>query len=367
PQGRLTVDPSAILWNVSTQKWTEVGHNVSSKSAVTFKLLYSNWQNGQPMSKEDLIYSMYFPVEWGTQTGPNDLTYDPEYTAQAQVALPLLKGIKFMDDKTVTSYVDMWHFDKKEIADFASVWASTPWEISAATERIVTDGKFAYSKSQAAVKGVDWLSLIVPSHADAISKELQKMKAEGFVPAPLKGIITVQDAIKRYDASIQWIAQHRHAIIGNGPFILNRYDPSARVISLLAFRDSTYPFSKDFWTKYQSPHIATIDSVTPSTLPRIATIGEPYSLAAKISINGMPSDKVIVRYFISNKDGKLILQGNATKNEERGSYAVNLSGNETKMLSYGPNQLEIFVHSIDALKPDIFRTTIIGLFSGKNL
>jgi peptide/nickel transport system substrate-binding protein len=151
------VDPDAIIWNVSSQKWMPVGLNMTSKSEVTFKLLYSNWQNGQPMTKADLIYAMYFPVEWGTKTGPNDTTFDPEFTSQAQVALPLLKGIKFLDDNTIVSYVDLWHFDKKEIADFASVWASTPWEIMAATERLVVDGKFAYSKSEAMVKDIDWL------------------------------------------------------------------------------------------------------------------------------------------------------------------------------------------------------------------
>lgn len=361
PNGHLEVDPRAIIWNVSSQKWKPVGNNTTSKSAVTFKILYSDWQNGQPMTKEDLIYSMYFPVEWGTKTGPNDITFDPEFTAQAQVALPLLKGIKFLDDSTITSYVDLWHFDKKEIADFASVWASTPWEIMAATERLVTDGKFAYSKSEATVKNIDWLSLIVPSHANAISQELKKMQSEGFIPGPLQGIITKEDAMRRYKSSIDWITQHHHAVIGNGPFVLNRYEPTARVISLLAFNDSTYPFKKGYWAKYEVPHIATIGAVSPSTLPKIVHIGNPFTLIAKISINGVPSDNVNLRYFLSNKDGKLIIQGNGTESNEQGRYLINLNENQTKLLSYGPNQLEIFVHSNDALKPDVFTTTLIGL------
>jgi hypothetical protein len=44
-----------------------------------------------------------------------------------------------------------------------------------------------------------------------------------------------------------------------------------------------------------------------------------------------------------------------------GHYAVHLSGNQTKHLSEGPNEFNMFVQSYDALKPDIFATTIIGL------
>ena len=68
--------------------------------------------------------------------------------------------------------------------------------------RLVSHGKFAYSRSQATVKNIDWLSLVIPNHAEAILQELKKMKNEGFIPAPLIGVITKQDAIKRYDASI---------------------------------------------------------------------------------------------------------------------------------------------------------------------
>ena len=43
---------------------------------------------------------------------------------------------------------------------------------------------------------------------------------EQFVLPPLKNIVTVKDAIRRYDASIRWIENHGHAIISNGVFTL---------------------------------------------------------------------------------------------------------------------------------------------------
>ena len=50
PEKRLAVDKDAISWNPVNQKWQEVGTN-TSKSKVTFHVVYSNWQNGQPMTK----------------------------------------------------------------------------------------------------------------------------------------------------------------------------------------------------------------------------------------------------------------------------------------------------------------------------
>jgi peptide/nickel transport system substrate-binding protein len=358
---RLNVDPNAIIWNVSAQKWTGAGQNASSKSAVSYKILYSNWHNGQPMNKADLLYPMYFTFEWGTMSGINDTSYDPEFTSQAQVALPLLKGIKFLNDSHITSFVDFWHFDKKEIAEFGSVWGSSPWEISAATERLVANGKFAFSRSQATVKNVDWLSLIIPNHAEAILQELKRMKNEGFIPSPLIGVITKQDAIERYDASIEWISKHRHAVIGNGPFILDNYNPGGRMITLNALRDPTYPFEKGYWARYETPHVASISDFTPATLPRVISIGQPYSFETRVLVNGIPSNNVTVVYFISDKDGKLLVQGNAEKTDQVGQYAVHLNGNQTKYFSQGPNELKMFVQSYEALKPDIFTTTIIAL------
>ncbi|MGH9977920.1 MAG: ABC transporter substrate-binding protein, partial [Nitrososphaeraceae archaeon] len=177
------------------------------------------------MSPADLLYPQYFVFEWGLDSGdPADLTKDPEYMSSVQPGLPLIKGIRFLDNQTVVeSYVDQWHFDEKELAGTAAVWAGTPWEITAAAERLVTSGKAAFSRGEASSKNVPWLSLIISSHAAMIRNELADMKAERFVPVSLRDFVTPQEANERYDASIKWIDAHKHAVIGNGPFYLDSY------------------------------------------------------------------------------------------------------------------------------------------------
>ena len=349
PEKRLTVDSDALKWNPSNQEWDKVGEN-TSKSKVTYNIIYSNWQNGQPMNKADLIYPLYFQYEWSSKTNSTDVTFDPEYAAQAKIALQYQRGTKFLDDSTVISFVDYWHFDSKEIAEFASVWATSPWEVNAAIERLVKNNILAYTRSEATVKNIEWLSLIIPSHAQAIKLELEKMKSERFVPAALKNSVTVEDAIKRYDASIKWIAEHNHAIIGNGPYQIKNYNPTGKVITLTAFRDSTYPFAKGYWSNFETPKLAKFEKVQQ---PKVVTSGLPLTITGNITIGGNYDSNASLTYFISDKSNRLVIQGEGEWIDNKGNFMITINGNATKGMSIGPNSFELFVKSNYALRPDI--------------
>lgn len=357
PEKRLAVDNDAVTWNPSDQKWEDVGKN-TSKSKVTLHLVFSNWQNGQAMNKADLIYQLYFPYEWSSKINSTDQTYDPEYAQPAQVALKYLRGTKFLNNSTLVSFVDYWHFDKKEIADFASVWATSPWEVNAAIERLVKNGVFAYSRTEATVKNIEWLSLIIPSHAQAIKQELEKMKAEGFVPAPLKGMVSVDEALKRYDASIKWITEHNHAIIGNGPYEIKNYNPAGRVISLAAFRDSSYPFPKGYWSIYESPKLAKFEKVQ---YPKIVTRGLPLKISGNVTIGGNYISNATLTYFIFDKDNHQVTQGTGKWIDDNGNFLIAINGSSTKAMSIGPNSFQLFVKSNYALRPDIYSGIFISV------
>jgi len=357
PEKRLAVDNDAVTWNPSDQKWEDVGKN-TSKSKVTLHLVFSNWQNGQAMNKADLAYQLYFPYEWSSKINSTDQTYDPEYAQPAQVALKYLRGTKFLNNSTLVSFVDYWHFDKKEIADFASVWATSPWEVNAAIERLVKNGVFAYSRTEATIKNIEWLSLIIPSHAQAIKQELEKMKAEGFVPAPLKGMVSVDEALRRYDASIKWITEHNHAIIGNGPYEIKNYNPAGRVISLAAFRDSSYPFPKGYWSIYESPKLAKFEKVQ---YPKIVTRGLPLKISGNVTIGGNYISNATLTYFIFDKDNHQVTQGTGKWIDDNGNFLIAINGSSTKAMSIGPNNFQLFVKSNYALRPDIYSGIFISV------
>jgi len=357
PEKKLEVDKDAVTWNPSSQSWQDVGKN-TSKSKVTLHIVYSNWQNGQPMSKADLIYPLYFLYEWSSKSNSSDLSYDPEYAAQAQVALKYLRGTKFLNDSNVVSYVDYWHFDKKEIADFASIWASSPWEVNTAIERLVKNGMFAYSRSEATVKNIEWLSPIIPSHAQAIKQELEKMKTERFVPPALKDVVTVDEAIKRYDASIKWITEYNHAIIGNGPYEIQNYNPTGKVISLSAFRDSSYPFPKGYWSIYETANLAKFEKVQH---PKVVTKGLPLKISGNVTIGGNPDSNATLTYYLFDKINRLIVQGEGKWIDDKGNFVIAINDTATRAMSIGPNEFELFVKSNSALRPDIYNGIFIAV------
>jgi peptide/nickel transport system substrate-binding protein len=365
PLDKLKVAPDALLWNPTTQQWKNVGDNgTTAKSKVTYKILYSNWHNGIPMDKSDLLYSQYFLFEWGTNNGQNDRTVDPQYTSSAATGIPYEKGIKFLANDEVEYFSDFWHYDKNQIAGFAaSSWPAQPWEITAATERLVTGGKLAYSRGEATARNIDWLSLIIPQHANLIKTELQKMKDESFIPPALKGIVTVDEAKKRYDASIRWITNHNHAVISNGPFYLDSYNPSGRIITIKAFRDPSYPFEQGHWSYFENPKLADIGKVE---APQFIKRGQPTKIQISIKVNGQPTNDALVNYFVSDRDGRLVVHGqvqptNNTGNNPSGTYEINIQGNETSKLSVGPNTLKIFATSKEAYRPAVATNILLAI------
>lgn len=348
PYDKLEVDPEAIVWN-SKNGWITAEENSKSLSKVTYKILYSNWHNGIPIDKSDLLYSLYFLFEWGSDDGVNDLTKDPEYTSRVKVALPLYKGFKFSSNDTLESFIDIWHFDKKEIAGNTGLWPQEPWEITAATERLVLSNILSFSKSQAITKNADWLSLVVPEHANLIKKELIKMKNEKFVPLPLKKIVTVDEAIKRYDASIKWIEDRQHAVISNGPFFLDSYNPSGRTMEIKAFRDNTYPFEQGYWSHLEKPKTIQIKNFTHS---KYIKIGQEKLINFQSFADDIPESNISIYYFLLDYSGKIVKSGEATSiKDQNGFFQILLDEHLTKNLTLGPVTLKIFANSKEALRP----------------
>jgi peptide/nickel transport system substrate-binding protein len=397
PTERMYVSADAQTWDPFSKQWKKAGNDTLALSKVDYKLLFSKWHHGIAMDKSDILYPLYFAFEWGTDEGKGDLTVDPEYTAAVKVALPLLKGIRFINDTAVESFIDQWHYDKKEIADSATAWSGQPWEITAATERLVMAGKVAYSRGEATTKNVPWLSLIIPSHAEMILAELQKMKSEAFIPLPLDGIVTIKEAIDRYDAAIEWIQQHRHAVISNGPFYLDTYNPSAGIISVKAFRDPSYPFPQGYWSVFENPKLAAIQSVDTQ---KYLSPGDPLKVRLNVTVGNKPSNDAIVDYFLSDKEGRVIFSGKAEPLEnkttadegsrlnntryangskmvfaqdrttdsvgsvsaaisEQGIYDISLNSSVTSKLQEGPNLLKIFANTNDAFRPDIYTIPLL--------
>ena len=346
---KITVPADAILWDIDTQGWKKVGTNQEATSKVTFDLVLGNWHHEQRMDMNDILYSLYFLLEWGSEQQDGDNTYDSEYSPQAAQNVKTLIGIKPIDDDTIEVYVDYWHFDEAEIAAWTAPWSLMPWEIVAASEDAVLDGKVSFSRSGGVSKSVNWLSLIVPNDANIIKEHLTEFKESKYIPPSLRDSEHDWEYFEgRYDAAIKWINENKHAVISNGPFYLDNYSPESRIITIKSFDSTGYPFDAGKWEKFEQikfPKITNVD------IPNVVDLKKPLTISVETI------DSSAVHYFISNSKGETAKSG--IKLSDNNLSEIILTEAETSQLDVGANTLKIFASSDEALRPDVYETSFL--------
>ena len=349
PNGKLDVPQEAKRWNPVLQKWDNISPDTLATSKVVFDFKFSNWHNGKKMDMNDVLHSLYFTTEWGTQTDENDKTFDTEFTPRAAQSIETVIGVNPIDEDTLEVYVDYWHFDEGEIADWAILWNSMPWEVTVAMEKAVMDGKVSFSRSGATSKNVNWLSLIIPNDANIIKDYLQEFKENNYIPEALnennQNLKYYQD---RYDSSIKWIENNNHAVISNGPFYLESYAPESRTITVKAFDDDSYPFKIDKWKEFEDTKFPMIEKID---MEKIIQKDEGF----QIEIETENTD--FIRYFLINSKGKITSTETIKINEK--NTTIILSSEETKELGIGANNIKIFAISDSVLKPDFYESSFI--------
>ncbi len=352
---KIKVPIEAKMWNPTLQEWSYVSPNTIATSKVTFDFEFSNWHNGQSMDMNDILHSLYFTIEWGTQSDEKDKTFDTEFTPRAAQSIQTIIGINQIDDDTIEVYVDYEHFDKNEIAEWAALWSPIPWEITTAMEKAVMDGKVSFSRSGATSKNVNWLSLIVPKDAEMIKEYLQEYKDNKFIPKSLKqNENTLQYYENRYDSSIKWIEKNNHAVISNGPFYLQSYAPESRTITVKTFEDESYPFKIGKWSEFENAQFPIIKKINMSKAIQ-------YGKNMEVIIETEKTDSIL--YFLIDSKGKI--QASEKLNVKGDTVSIEIVSDMTKNLQIGANSIKIFAISNSVLKPDFYESSF--LVTEKNL
>ena len=346
---KITVPEDAIIWDIENQRWEEVGINHEATSKVTFDLILGNWHHEQNMDMNDILYSTYFLSEWGSEQRENDKTYDSEFSPQAAQNAKTLVGIKPIDHDTIEIYVDYWHFDEAEIASWSTPWSSMPWEIVAASEKAVLDGKVSFSRSGGISKNVNWLSLIIPNDARIIQQYLIQLKESEYIPPSLQNSQhDWQYFEQRYDAAISWIEQNNHAIISNGPFYLDNYSPESRTITIKSFDSDGYPFESGKWGEFEQIKFPKITDIM---------ISDVVNLGNSFTIQVQAEDSSKIHYFVSNSRGETVSSGiNSIHNN---LSEIMITEEDASNLNVGANTLKIFASSDEVLRPDTYTTSFL--------
>ena len=224
-----------------------------------------------------------------------------------------------------------------------------PWEILAAMEKIVVDGKSSFSRSESLTKNVNWLSLIIPNDAKMVQVQLENFESSNFIPESLIGFEQVPNfETDRYQASIDWIEQYGHAVISNGPFYLQGYSPDSRSITIKSFDSSGYPLEQGMWKDFEYADFPSIESVQ---------IKELVQKGMKLDIPITVKDSTEIHYFLSNTQGEIITSG--VKSVEDNHVNITIGVDETENIPVGPNTLKVFAASDDVLRPYEFSTSFL--------
>ena len=345
----IDIPQEAMMWNEQMQKWEKVEEDLQAKSMVTFDFKFSDWHNGEKIDMDDVLHSLYFTIEWGAQIDETDKTFDTEFTPRAAQSIQTIKGINQIDEDTIEIYVDYGHFDEKEIAYWATAWSSVPWEITAAMEKAVTDGKTSFSRSGSVSKNVSWLSLIIPNDANIIKNNLQEFKETKHVPQSLKDNGQSSEYFQtRYDSSIKWIEANDHAVISNGPFYLESYSPESRTIKVKAFEDDSYPFKKGAWSVFEKAELPMIKKID---IRKIMQQGEE----SMVTIDTQNTDSIL--YFLTDGQGTVINSNKLELEEDNISFDIVPKDPET--LEAGVNSIKIFAISNSVSKPDFYESSFM--------
>ncbi len=349
PNDKIDIPQETKMWNTTLQKWEKTGQGKQATSVVTYDFKFSNWHNGQRMDINDILHSLYFTIEWGTQDDESDKTFDTEFTPRAAQSIQTIRGINPIDEDTVEVYVDYWHFDDKEIADWAAVWSSTPWEITSAMEKAVTDGKVSFSRSGSTSKNVSWLSLIIEKDANIIRENLEKFKETMYVPQALKENDEEWDYfLNRYNSSTEWIKSNNHAVISNGPYFLESYSPESRTIKVSAFEDDTYPFKKGQWRDFENVKLPTIKKID---------MKEIVQKQEKLTLTVNTENVDAIMYFLTDSQGN-ITSSNTQKLKDD-VISIDILAEDPNGFKTGVNNIKIFAISDNVSKPDFYESSFM--------
>jgi peptide/nickel transport system substrate-binding protein len=339
----MDVPSDAYRWDAEADAWVEVGPGIEAISKVVLDLsLYTQakWHHGIDISMADILY--HCASGWDIAEDAYKSIRESAFASEAAGYYNTIKGIVVPDGDTIEVYLDYYHFDDNEIAIFAagggfSGMGYNPWELMAAQEDVVFEkGLMSMDQTAADVFGVPWMSLVLGDHAETVKDSLEDLLAAEYFPS---GYFTLGDttydtldnALARYQASIDWYDDKGILWISDGPYILEQFDAEAQYAKTVAYRDESYPFSPGDWY-YGRPAIPeVVDVSTPSITKGIATT---------IDIEMKGPETLAAAYLITDEaTGDLILKGEADTTATYGDLKIQLTTADTDLFDVGGRYL----------------------------
>ncbi|NJE06088.1 peptide ABC transporter substrate-binding protein [Thermococcus sp. M36] len=238
-RGEFTVPGDAVIYN-QTQGWIAAHAGESAKVKVRVTCDFGRWHDGVKMRTADLKYYIAFLYTWAYKDGADDPYYDGALSDTA-ASLRNILGFQFTNDSYIV-YGSYAHPFADDVTAKAYVfYPDLPWELYYAMGELVTnssayDTKTKYSFSESG-RGVECLNLLSKEYVADLRKVLMVLRDKNAVPAAITE--DVGDPREGYTRAIEWIDAKGHAVISNGPFYIEKYEPENLFLELRAFQGAS--------------------------------------------------------------------------------------------------------------------------------
>ena len=327
PKAIVPVPTDALWWNPAKQEITTVPPNTTAQMAVIYNFapLFNNdkWADGMNITLADIIYQYIVAAEMSLNS--SNPIYDPTASSAYGPALQDIKGFKIINSTAIEIWGNAWFFDPNYAAaslinDFNPLGFALsgqagyfPWQLYVAMKQLVAEGKAAWSSAEAQSKGVDWLSLVNPTDVNNILSLLKNDSATAYIPQSLIQVeklsnftlVTPQEAVAGYNAAISFIEKYGNAMIGDGPYILVAWNPSASPAYAKIVRSPYFHIPMPS-KAIILPSIFTISLTVPPTVSPGTTLTGTVVATPEGSTTSQPASNVTVVVTLLSSNGTII-------------------------------------------------------------
>ncbi len=355
---------SGYIYDPVQDKWVEANTSMKVPVKVIFNFKFGKWHDGSPENIEDVLYWYAFYWEWASDESTNttkDPYYDPEIDEAMSYTLSLIKGIEVINDTAIAIYTDYLDVYDVLIASTVIIYPDMPWHVMAAAEKMITEQwkspsglPYGWTDREGVMTAI---SFIDPDHARDVKKAIEQLAADNYVPPYLTTFpgLAVEDTATRYQNALQFIDNHNHAFISNGPYYVESYVPSTNRINLKWFDDYVYP--PGYWNKILE--VWTVEVPSATIEPTVAFAGDEVTVTVNVKLYQLapqykevdPTDAELIAglYMINATTGEPQLVTNIPteyiKLEAPGVYKIVLPSNFTAeyLASPGTYYIEVIV------------------------
>lgn len=261
------IPSDALVFDAAGGGLRPAGRGAPAPAKVAYQVLASAFHHGPRMSPADVVYAFAFAYRWSAAQARHGNRYDPVVDRSTAMLREWLAAVKVVGvDTQIRDYgeiqlvyevprVDVYlkhAADMRHLVAAAPPWSATPWELTVLMEEAVTRGLAAFSEAEAKRRGVPWLDLVRDRKLkDALASLVDAFERRAFVPEPLRGLVTVEQARQRWAALKRFHRKHGHFLVTNGPYKLDKWSADSAVLGV--FRDLSYPLSVGAYDQYAFP------------------------------------------------------------------------------------------------------------------